>query len=272
MIKEYKDFNAEENDNIDQKFFIIPNGNNEYDTISDYFEKIPDEGLREESTIKNHNPIKDLEVNDSEFNNKTIGKKMNTSGQSEESEEKIFSLDKIILNTFSSEEKVQDLQKINKINPLKLYFKEYNSILRSFFTEYANNLLRKHLLCGKIQEPRISLIKFDPKKKKKGKKKSLSFTMKKMFCFHKRKNKKIIKRILSFIKKFDCNNKYVYIKSFLSLKIGEAIQIFEESEKFKEFISDTKIISLDKEIKLQTGFSILEKNVYEKMIRMHCGV
>ena len=96
--------------------------------------------------------------------------------------------------------------------------------------------------------------------------------MKKMFCFHKRKNKKIIKKILSFIKKFDCNNKYVYIKSFLSLKIGEAIQIFEESEKFKEFISDTKIISLDKEIKLQTGFSILEKNVYEKMIRMHCGV
>ena len=142
MSKEYKDFNAEENDNIDQRFFIIPNGSNEYDNISDYFEKIPDEGLREESTLKKNNPIKDLEVNDTEFNNKTIGKKMNTPGQSEESEEKIFSLGKITLNTFISEEKAQDLQKINKISPQRLYFKEYNSKLRSFITENANNLLR----------------------------------------------------------------------------------------------------------------------------------
>ena len=272
MIKDSKDFKAEENSNVDERFYIIPNGNNEYDTISNYDGNIPDEGIKEEATIKKNNPIKDLEVNDIEFNNKTIGKKINMPGQSEESEEKIFSLDNIILHTFTSEEKAQDLQKKNKINFQRLYFKEYNSKFKQFITEYANNLLRKHLLCGKIQKPRVSLLKFNPKKKKKDKNKFLSFTMKKMFCFHKRKNKKIIKRILSFIKKFDCNKKYEYIKSFLSLKIGDAIQKFEESEKFKEFISDTKIISLDKEIKLQAGFSILEKNAYEKMIKIQCGV
>ena len=272
MNKDFNDFIVKENANIDMRFFIIQNGNNEYDTFSDCIKKIPDEGIEEEAAIKENNPIKDLEVNDTEFNNKTIGKKMNTAGQSEESEEKIFSLDKKILFTFTSEEKTQDFQKINKINLQRFYFKKYNSKFRPFITEYANNLLRKHLLCGKIQKPRVSLLKFNSKRKKKDKNKFLSFTMKKMFCFHKRKNKKIIKRILSFIKKFDCNKKYEYIKSFLSLKIGDAIQKFEESEKFKEFISDTKIISLDKEIKLQTGFSILEKYAFEKMIKMQCCV
>jgi hypothetical protein len=110
------------------------------------------------------------------------------------------------------------------------------------------------------------------KRKKKDKDKFLSFTMKKMFCFHKRKNKQIIKRILSFIKKFDSNKKYEYVKYFLSLKIGDAIQKFEESEKFKEFISDEKIISLDKEIKHDKGFSILEKNAYAKMVKIQSVV
>jgi hypothetical protein len=272
MSKDFNDFIAKENASVDMRFFIIPNGNNEYDTFSDCIKNIPDESIKEEASTIKHNPIKDLEMSDIEFNNKAMGKKMNTADQNEESEEKIFSLDKNILYTFTSEEKAQDLQKKNKINFQRLYFKEYNSKFKQFITEYANNLLRKHLLCGKIQKPRVSLLKFNPKKKKKDKNKFLSFTMKKMFCFHKRKNKKIIKRILSFIKKFDCNKKYEYIKSFLSLKIGDAIQKFEESEKFKEFISDTKIISLDKEIKLQAGFSILEKNAYEKMIKMQCGV
>ena len=118
------------------------------------------------------------------------------------------------------------------------------------------------------------MLEFNPKKKKKKKDKEnfLSFTMKKMLCFHKRKNKQIIKRILSFIKKFDSNKKYEYVKYFLSLKIGDAIQKFEESEKFKEFISDEKIISLDKEIKHDKGFSILEKNAYAKMVKIQSVV
>ena len=96
--------------------------------------------------------------------------------------------------------------------------------------------------------------------------------MKKMFCYHKRKNKKIIKRILSFIIKFDSNKKYEYVKSFLSLKIEAAIQKFKESQQFKEFISDKKIISLDKKIKDDIGFSILEKNAYVKMIMIQSNM
>ena len=269
MSKDFNDFNYEETANADMQFIFIPNGNDEDDTISNHDKNNSDKDIKEELDMKKHNPFKDIEANNIEFNNNKIGKIKNIPYQSKESDEKIFSLDKITLNTFTSKEKPKELK---KINPQRFYFKKYNSKFRPFITEYANNLLRKHLLCGKIQKPRVSLLKFNSKRKKKDKNKFLSFTMKKMFCFHKRKNKKIIKRILSFIKKFDCNKKYEYIKSFLSLKIGGAIQKFEESEKFKEFISDTKIISLDKEIKLQTGFSILEKYAFEKMIKMQCCV
>jgi hypothetical protein len=268
MSKDYNDFIAKENANLDMRLFIISNGNNEYDTFSDCIKNIPDESIQEEAAIIKNNPIKDLEISDIKFNNKAIGKQMNTADQSEE---KIFSLDKIILNTLTLEEKDQDLQKINL---QRSYFKKYNSKFKSFITVYANKLFRKYLLFGKIKRPKVSLHKFNPKKEKKDKNKILSFTLKKMFCFHKRKNKKIIKRILSFIKskKFDCNKKYEYVKSFLSLKIGEAIHKFEESEKFKEFISDQSIILIDKEIKLQMGFSILEKNAFEKMIKMQSCV
>jgi hypothetical protein len=271
MSKDFNDFIAKENASVDMRFFIIPNGNNEYDTFSDCIKNIPDESIKEEASTIKHNPIKDLEMSDIEFNNKAMGKKMNTADQNEESEEKIFSLDKNILNTFTSEEKAQDLQKINL---QRSYFKKYNSRFKSFITVYANKLFRKYIMCGKIKRPRVSLQKFKPKKEKKDKNKLFSFTMKKMFCFHKRKNKKIIKRIISFIKskKFDCDKKYEYVKSFLSLKIGEAIHKFEESEKFKEFISDQSIILLDKEIKLQMGFSILEEKAFEKMIKMQSCV
>ena len=271
MSKDFDDFIAKENANVDMRFFIIPNGNNEYDTFSDCIKKIPDESIKEDTPTIKRNPIKDLEISDIELNNKAMGTKKNTAGQSEESEEKIFSLDKIILNTFTSEEKAQDLKKISL---QRSYFKKYNSKFKSYITEYANKLFRKYLLCGKIKRPKVSLHKFNPKKEKKDKNKLLSFTMKKMFCFHKRKNKIIIKRILGFIKskKFDCNKKYEYVKSFLSLKIGEAIHKFEESEKFKEFISDQSIILIDKDIKLQMGFSILEKNAFEKMIKMQSCV
>jgi len=267
MSKDFNDFIDKNISNIDEKFNIIPNGNNESDTLSDCVKNIPVQDKKEEFDLKNHNPIKGMEAN-GEYNNNAIEEILIMSNQCKESDEKIFSPDEIILNSFTSEEKAPDLQKINLQNS---YFKKYNSRFRQFISEYANNLLRKHLLFGKIQRPKISLLKFYPKKKEKDKNKFLFYTMKKMLCFHKRKNKKIIKRILSFIKKFDSNKKYEYVKSFLSLKIIEAIHKFEESDLFKEFIYDKKIILLDKEIKQQMGFSILEKNAYEKMIKMQRG-
>jgi len=269
MSKDSNDSNVEYASNVDKRFNFIPNANNESDTLSNCIKNIPDQNKEDEFDIINYNPIKDMEAN-GEYNNNAIEEILIMSNQSKESDEKIFSPDEIILNSFTSEEKAPDLQKINL---QKSYFKKYNSRLRRFISEYANNLLRKHLLCGKIQRPKISLLKSYPKKKEKEKDKNtfLYFTMKKMLCFHKRKNKKIIKRILSFIKKFDSNKKYEYVKSFLSLKIIEAIHKFEESDLFKEFIYDKKIILLDKEIKQQMGFSILEKNAYEKMIKMQRG-
>ena len=262
-----KDFENEESDNENIQFFIIPNGNTEADMLSEFYKKIPDKDINEEIDIKNYNPYKDLEVNDTEFNINTLGKNMPNQGK--ESDDKILDPDSQKLKTFTSSspspKKAQDLKKKSL---QRFYYKQYSSKFKLFITEYANTLLRNKLLCGKILKPKISLFKFVAKKKKKDKNKKSSLTMKKMFCFHERKNKKIIKRILSFIKKFDANKKYEYIKIFLSLKIEDAIQKFEESEKFKEFISCKKIIALDKEIKLEIGYSILEKNAYVKMVQM----
>jgi len=264
-----KNFNNEETANADMQFFIMPNGNDEFDNISLFEKKIPDKDINEETIIKKDNPFKDIEVNDTEFNINTIRQKLNVENPSEENDKKILSPNELILNTFSSGEDGQDLYtKCLK----KYYFKKYNFKFKRFIKEYANNLFRKHLLYGKIQKPRISLFKFNTNIKIKNKNKVSSFTMKKMFCFHKRKNKKIIKRILSFIKKFDYNKKYEYVQSFLSLKIEDAIEKFEESEKFKKLLSDKKIILLYKEIKLVQGFSILEKNAYAKMVKIQSVV
>ena len=271
-----KDF-IEDSAKVDMKFYEIINGNIEVDSISECIKNIPDKDIKEEIDFKQSNPIKDLEVNEHEFNIKTLGKMLNMPSQNEENDNKILVLDNLILNTFTfpspspspTPEKVQNLQKQNL---QKFYFKKYNSKFKLFISEYANLLLRKKLLCGKIQKPKISLFKYFVNKKKKIKNKISSFTMKKMLCLHKRRNKKIIQRILSFIKKFDSNKKYGYVKSFLSLKIEDAIQKFEESEEFKEFISDKKIIALDKEIKFEKGFSILGKEAYEKMVEMQSEV
>lgn len=260
--------NDEDSANLDMQFFIIPNGSDECDNISDCEQNIPDKHTNEENMFIKDNPYKDIGVNVTELNVNTKEKDKNLYiiNQSEQNDEQILSPDQLILNTFTSFDKPQELERHNL---MRYYFQEYNSKFKRFLTEYANNLFRKHLLCGKIQKPRVSLFKFIAKnRKKKDKSKLSSFTMKKMLCFHKIKNKKIIKRILGFIKKFDSNKKYEYIKSFLSSKIGDATQKFEQSEKFVEFISDTKIIWLDKEIKKEKGFSILEKNAYEKMVKI----
>lgn len=168
MIKDSKDFKAEENSNVDERFFIIPNGNNEYDTISNYDGNIPDEGIKEEATTKKNNPIKDLEVNDIEFNNKTIGKKLICQVKVKKVKKKYFLLIILFYILLLQKKRLKICRK-NKINFQRLYFKEYNSKFKQFITEYANNLLRKHLLCGKIQKPRVSLLKFNPKKKRKTK-------------------------------------------------------------------------------------------------------
>ncbi len=249
--------------NEDMNLFFIPNGKDESDTISEVVKNIPDIETEKEGDIQNYDFFKDIQVNDTEYNNNALGKSMNNVSQSQASDEKIISFKQLILKTVTSAERPQEL---NKKSDRRNYFQKYNYKFRKFITKYANNLLRKHLLCGKIQNPRISILKFFIKKKNKNKFSSL--TMKKMFCFNKRENKKIIKRILSFIQKFDSKKKYEYITYFLSLEIEEAIKKFEESETFKEFISDKEIISLDKKIQLEEGFSILQKNAYAKMIKI----
>ena len=148
MSKDFNDFNYEETANADMQFIFIPNGNDEDDTISNHDKNNSDKDIKEELDMKKHNPFKDIEANNIEFNNNKIGKIKNIPYQSKESDEKIFSLDKITLNTFTSKEKPKELK---KINPQRFYFKKYNSKFRPFITKYANNLFRKHWLCGKIQ-------------------------------------------------------------------------------------------------------------------------
>ncbi len=82
------------------------------------------------------------------------------------------------------------------------------------------------------------------------------------------KNQNLIKDILAFIESND-EEKYEDIKSFFKMTVEDAYSLFYESKEFKKYAAEAKTIYLDKEFKIQKGFSLLEKNGFIKMCRMY---
>lgn len=82
------------------------------------------------------------------------------------------------------------------------------------------------------------------------------------------KNQNLIEDILAFIENND-EEKYEDIKSFFKMTVEDAYSLFYESKEFKKYAAETKTIYLDKEFRIQKGFSLLEKNGFIKMCRMY---
>lgn len=82
------------------------------------------------------------------------------------------------------------------------------------------------------------------------------------------KNQNLIEDILAFIENND-EEKYEDIKSFFKMTVEDAYSLFYESKEFKKYAAETKTIYLDKEFRIQKGYSLLEKNGFIKMCRMY---
>ena len=106
----------------------------------------------------------------------------------------------------------------------------------------------------------------------------LDFSVQKIFCYYKEgnkgknslqiKNQKKIGDIMNFIENCEDESKYEKISSFFKMSLENAYELFFESDDFKNYTKDSKSIYLDKEFKIQKGFSLLEKNGFLKMIKM----
>ena len=73
---------------------------------------------------------------------------------------------------------------------------------------------------------------------------------------------------MNFIENCEDESKYEKISSFFKMSLENAYELFFESDDFKNYTKDSKSIYLDKEFKIQKGFSLLEKNGFLKMIKM----
>ena len=106
----------------------------------------------------------------------------------------------------------------------------------------------------------------------------LDFSVQKIFGYYKEgnksknslqiKNQKKIGDIMNFIENCEDESKYEKISSFFKMSLENAYELFFESDDFKNYTKDSKSIYLDKEFKIQKGFSLLEKNGFLKMIKM----
>lgn len=108
----------------------------------------------------------------------------------------------------------------------------------------------------------------------------LSFTIKEVFTYYniekckgqfrnQKKNKETIEAILKFIDESDDESIYKEVKSFFNMTLEEAYELFYQSEEFKEFQEDEKVIKLDEEFKVVNEVSLREKYGFIQLIKSH---
>ena len=104
----------------------------------------------------------------------------------------------------------------------------------------------------------------------------LSFTLRQIICYSKggnvqdrlkKKNSKLIDKILIFIESIGEEEKYEEIEKFFKMKLEKAYELYEESEEFKKFTLNKKVIFFNEKFKAMKGFSLLEKNAFVNVIK-----
>lgn len=170
-------------------------------------------------------------------------------------------------------EKIIKCQK--RIDYGQKYFKTKFS---KFLKNLGNHIIKKSELPQKFQNYKLSLpnhISFTGNSKELDNYHFLFFTVQQIFCYYKnensknslqKKNKTIIDEILAFIDQ-NGNERYENIKSFFTMTLERAYEIYYESKDFKEYANDPKAIELDKEFKAQKKDSLLEKYGFIKMCK-----
>ena len=170
-------------------------------------------------------------------------------------------------------EKIIECQK--RIEYGKKYFK---AKFCKFLKNLGNSIIQKSGLPARFKNYKLFLpnhISFTGNSKEKDNYYFLSFNVQQIFCYYKndkcknslqKKNKTYIGNILTFIEQEE-NEKYEEIKSFFSMSLEKAYELYYESEDFKKYAADPKAIELDKEFKAQKRDSLLEKYGFIKMCK-----
>ena len=192
-------------------------------------------------------------------------------------EKKVFDIKSTAFTSKENEqknpEKIIECQK--RIDYGQKYFKTKFS---KFLKNLGNNIIKKSGLPANFQNYKLSSpnhISFTGNSKEKDNYNFLFFTVQQIFCYYKndncknslqKKNKTLIEDILDFIQKNE-NEKYENIKSFFSMSLERAYEIYYESKDFENYAADPKSIELDKEFKAQKKDSLLEKYGFIKMCK-----
>lgn len=176
-------------------------------------------------------------------------------------------------NEQNNPEKIIECQK--RIDYGQKYFKTKFS---KFLKKLGNNIIKNSGLPAHFQNYKLSSpnhISFTGNSKEKDNYNFLFFTVQQIFCYYKndnckislqKKNKKIIEEILAFIQQNE-NEKYENIKSFFSMSLEKAYEVYYESKDFEDYAADPKSVELDKEFKAQKKDSLLEKYGFIKMCK-----
>lgn len=194
-----------------------------------------------------------------------------------QNEKKVFNINSTVFTSKESgqnnPEKIVSCQK--RIDYGQKYFKTKFS---KFLKNLGNNIIQNSGLPAQFQNYKLALpnhISFTGNSKEKDNYNFLSFTVQQIFGYYKnencknslqKKNKTIIEEILAFVDK-NGNEKYESIRSFFSMDLERAYELYYESKDFKEYASEPKAIELDKEFIAQKKDSLLEKFGYIKMCK-----
>ena len=248
----------------EQEIFQEPNQESSHESNDSKQMKIEKEITNEEQNI-NYGKI--YKIQNDNLPDIELNKDKTTNPTSKENAEK-----KPILNPFIT------LKPLKRIDYLKKFYKKYFS---SFSKNYANDLIQESELPENFKKKQLSMPNsksFTGNVKEKDNYTFLDFSIKEMFCYYKNEkckisrqinNKKLINGIMDYIGGLENPENFEELINFFNMSVEEGYKLFEESESFRAFCRDPKIIFLDKEFRAQKGFSLRSKNGFVYLTKMY---
>ena len=268
--KEFQNNNVEENELNESNNLSILNGHQQSE---------------EDFNLKPLNPLNKVEINNINDNLLNAPEKEEKKINEKQKENNLqnFNLKKTYFTSKKSEQlnpvivKVGSKKISRRIDYGKKYFKTRFS---AFLKNHANRLIQMSCLPKNLKQNISSpnSLSFTSNVKDSDNLAFLSFTVQEIFFYSKEgnkcknslqiKNQKKIENIMNFIENCENDEKFEKIYTFFKMRLEDAYELFYESEEFRKYAGNSKVIEQDKEYKAQNRISLLEKNGFIKMIKM----
>lgn len=244
----------------------------------------------EDMSRPNFNPLQMPNENNSQFENDNIEDQnldvINDDLNPQNKNQNVS--DSGLKKTFiTSKETASSIQMVNKSKSKKpskridYALKYFKTFFSRYLKDQSNKVKSESELPSELKKQNIfspNHISYTGNPKESDDYKFLSFSVKDILTYYKgensknslqKKNKETIERILNFINESGDEEKYAEVKSFFTMSLEDAYELYYKDEAFKKYAEDGKAIYLDQEFKAQNGFSLLEKNGFIKVVKMH---